>query len=157
MMRAAILALVLTLAAPAFAVNPSERLSDPALEARARDLSKELRCLVCQNQSIDESDADLAQDLRILVRERLTAGDSDEEVLAYLTDRYGAFVRLKPPLSASTIALWALPFLIAALAIAGSARYLRKRRTADASAAAALTAEEEAALARILEERDRPQ
>ncbi len=106
------LVLALGLCAPALAVNPNERLDDPALEARARELSQELRCVVCQNQTIDDSDAAIAQDLRLLVRERLTAGDTDAEVMTYLTDRYGDFVRLRPPLNAATLALWALPLLV---------------------------------------------
>src|ERR1700751_4574206 len=94
------------LAAPAFAVQPDEILPDPVLEARARDLSRELRCMVCQNQSIDDSDAPLARDLRLLVRDRLKAGDSDRQVLDFLTARYGAFVLLKPPLEWTTVLLW---------------------------------------------------
>lgn len=152
MTRLVIAILALVLAGPVAALNPSERLDDPALEERARALSKELRCLVCQNQSIDESDAELAQDLRVLVRERLVEGDTDEEVLAFLTDRYGAFVRLTPPFAASTIALWTLPFVVAALALAASFVYLRRRRPAPASDAA-LTAEEERALLARLRDR----
>src|SRR3954471_15999273 len=97
------------LAAPAFAVQPDEILPDAKLEARARDLSRELRCMVCQNQSIDDSDAPLARDLRLLVRERLTAGDSDQQVLDFLTVRYGPFVLLKPPLTSRTVVLWVTP------------------------------------------------
>src|SRR5438876_8332769 len=106
-----LVAAVLSLAilSPAVALGPDEVLSDAALEARARSLSKELRCMVCQNQSIDDSDAPLARDLRILVRERLTAGDSDGEVLDFLTARYGSFVLLKPRLTWETAALWLAP------------------------------------------------
>ena len=93
----------------ALAVQPDEMLKDPQLEARARDLSRELRCMVCQNQSIDDSDAPLARDLRLLVRERLTKGDSDQQVLDFLVARYGEFVLLKPPLELHTLLLWALP------------------------------------------------
>lgn len=96
----------------AWAVNPDEVLSDPALEKRARDLSAGLRCMVCQNQSIDDSDADLARDLRMLVRERLVQGDSDEQVLDFLVSRYGEFVLLKPRLEKRTIILWSFPVLI---------------------------------------------
>ncbi|MBB4279674.1 cytochrome c-type biogenesis protein, partial [Rhizobium mongolense] len=104
MIRSILLAIALFLsAAPAFAVNPDEVLSDPALEARARALSAELRCMVCQNQSIDDSNADLAKDLRLLVRERITDGDTDEEVLSYIVSRYGEFVLLKPRLSTRTV------------------------------------------------------
>ena len=97
---------------PADAVEPSERLADPALEARARTLSKELRCLVCQNQSIDESNADLAHDLRVLLRQRLVAGDSDQQVLDYLVARYGVFVLLDPPFEPVTYLLWLAPPLL---------------------------------------------
>src|SRR4051812_49951203 len=100
--RCTILLLMLTVGAPAFAVQPDEVLPDPALEARARNLSRELRCLVCQNQSIDDSDAPLARDLRLLVRERLKAGDQDSQVLGFLTSRYGELVLLKPRLSPAT-------------------------------------------------------
>ena len=104
----ALLALValLVLCLPAFAVNPDEMLADPALEARARVISENLRCLVCQNQSIDDSNADLAHELRVIVRERLTAGDSDDEVTQYLVDRYGEYVLLRPVLAPHTILLW---------------------------------------------------
>jgi len=99
-------------AAPAFAVMPDEVLEDPALEARAREISKDLRCLVCQNQSIDDSNADLAHDLRVLVRERLVAGDSNDEVREFVVQRYGDYVLLTPPLNTATILLWAGPALI---------------------------------------------
>lgn len=100
------------LAAPAHAVKPDEMLSDPALEARARAISEGLRCMVCQNQSIDESDADLARDLRILVRERLKAGDSDRQVIDYIVSRYGEFVLLKPRVEPRTLLLWGAPILL---------------------------------------------
>ncbi|MGI2035330.1 cytochrome c-type biogenesis protein [Rhizobium panacihumi] len=110
MMRRFLIAIfVLFSALPALAVNPDEVLKDPVLEERARNLSAHLRCMVCQNQSIDDSNAELAKDLRVLVRERLTDGDSDEQVLDYVVSRYGEFVLLKPRLSAKTIALWAAP------------------------------------------------
>jgi cytochrome c-type biogenesis protein CcmH len=99
-------------AQPAHAVQPDEVLADPTLEARAREISKDVRCLVCQNQSIDDSNADLARDLRIVVRERLLAGDSNQEVRAYLVARYGEYVLLTPPLSMATILLWAAPALL---------------------------------------------
>ncbi|MEP5779221.1 MAG: cytochrome c-type biogenesis protein, partial [Hyphomicrobiales bacterium] len=103
---------------PALAVNPDEVLSDPALEARARALSVNLRCLVCQNQSIDDSDAELAKDLRVLVRERLVAGDSDVAVIDYIVARYGEYVLLKPRLGAHTIVLWLSPFVLLFIGIA---------------------------------------
>ncbi|WP_404381678.1 cytochrome c-type biogenesis protein [Caenispirillum salinarum] len=121
-LKPALLALALALSAPgpAWAVLPDERLENPVLETRARDISKNLRCLVCQNQSIDDSEADLARDLRILVRERLVAGDSDDEVIAFVVDRYGDYVLLTPPVKGTTILLWAAPILLAGAAGAGA-------------------------------------
>jgi cytochrome c-type biogenesis protein CcmH len=136
-------------AAPALAVQPDEMLPDPALEARARTISAGLRCLVCQNQSIDESDADLAHDLRVLVRQRLVAGDTNAQVVAYLTARYGQFVLLKPRFSAENALLWGTPVLI--LAIGGIFLFSRGRKSGT-QAEAALTPEEREKLARILEE-----
>jgi cytochrome c-type biogenesis protein CcmH len=104
--------LAFALSSPAAAVNPDEVLDDPALEARARELSLDLRCLVCQNQSIDDSNAELARDLRLLVRERLVAGDSDEDVIDYVVSRYGEFVLLTPRFSVQTLLLWGAPLLI---------------------------------------------
>jgi cytochrome c-type biogenesis protein CcmH len=129
-------------------VQPDEQLADPVLEARARDISGGLRCLVCQNQSIDDSNAPLARDLRILVRQRLTAGDTDEEVRNYLVARYGNFVLLKPPLEAGTLLLWLTPLLALA---AGAAIALRRFRRAP-RASEALTSDEEARLSRIITE-----
>jgi cytochrome c-type biogenesis protein CcmH len=137
---------------PALAVLPNERLADPALEARARTLSQELRCMVCQNQSIDDSNADLAHDLRVLVRERLAAGDSDAQVLAYLTSRYGDYVLLKPPLKPTTWFLW---FGSPALLVSGGLALLLVQRRCRAALAAAplpLNAAEEQRLARLLDE-----
>ena len=108
------------------AVEPAERLADPTLEARARGLSKELRCLVCQNQSIDESNADLAHDLRVLLRERLVAGDSDQQVLDYIAARYGMFVLLDPPFEPVTYLLWLTPPLL--VLVAGVFLLIRARR-----------------------------
>jgi cytochrome c-type biogenesis protein CcmH len=107
-----VVALALTLAAPVHAVQPDEIMSDPAQEARARALSRELRCMVCQNQSIDDSDAPLARDLRLLVRERIAAGDSDTQVLDFLVARYGQFVLLKPRMGGETLLLWLVPPLL---------------------------------------------
>jgi cytochrome c-type biogenesis protein CcmH len=151
-MRAVALAalLMLALGLPARAVEPGERLADPALEARARAISGELRCLVCQNESIDDSGADLAHDLRVLLRERLKAGDSDQQAIAYITARYGQFVLLKPPLEPATYALWFGPpalLLLAVLAIA-----LRLRRGAAPPAPAPLNEDERRRLARLLNE-----
>jgi cytochrome c-type biogenesis protein CcmH len=132
---------------------PSERLADPALEARARALSQELRCLVCQNQSIDDSSADLAHDLRVLVRERLTAGDSDAQVLAYLTSRYGDYVLLRPPVEPATYLLWFGP--PALLLFGGVIILIGWRRRAAASAGAMLpqlNADERQRLTQMLDE-----
>jgi len=167
--RAALLALALALAAglppagPArSALDPREMLADPALEARARAIGRELRCLVCQNQSIDDSNADLARDLRVLVRERIQAGDSDEAVKQYVVARYGDFVLLSPPLKPVTYLLWASPALVLALGLMGVALYYRRRRADRIAAgagpglggaepaAAPLSPEEEARLARLL-------
>lgn len=117
----------LFIAGAAWAVEPSEMLKDPALEARARAISRDLRCLVCQNQSIDDSNADLAHDLRLIVRERLTKGDSDEQVKAYLVARYGDFVLLDPPFKAKTLLLWLGPPLLLLLGAGGLYLLLRHR------------------------------
>jgi cytochrome c-type biogenesis protein CcmH len=138
---AAIAIVLLLLPGSVLAVQPDEVLRDPALEARARALSAELRCLVCQNQSIDESDAPLARDLRILVRERLKAGDTDAEVQKFLVDRYGEFVLLKPVLALHTLLLWLTPLVVFALGGFGLFR-LARRKTAARSAA--LSPEEQA-------------
>ncbi|AUN31840.1 cytochrome c-type biogenesis protein [Niveispirillum cyanobacteriorum] len=148
--------LAATLVLPALAVMPDEKLADPVMEARAREISKELRCLVCQNQSIDDSNADLARDLRVLVRERLVAGDSNEQVLAYVHDRYGDFVLLRPPVTGYTALLWGGPFALLLLAGFGTALYMRqRRRDVETTPAPALTAEEEARLAALLND-DKP-
>jgi cytochrome c-type biogenesis protein CcmH len=128
------------------AVQPDEVLGDPALEARARVLSKELRCMVCQNQSIDDSDAPLARDLRILVRERLKAGDSDAQVLGFLTGRYGDFVLLRPPFDWRTLLLWIGPAALLVVGIVGVAMAARRRSPARESA---LSEAEEKRLAEI--------
>jgi cytochrome c-type biogenesis protein CcmH len=131
------------------ATSPDEMLADPALEARARALGHELRCLVCQNQSIDDSDADLARDLRRLVRERLSAGDSDAEVKAFLVARYGDFVLLEPPFRPSTWLLWLGPALVLLLGGLGFARLARRRQPLEA---ASLSKAERARLDRLLAE-----
>jgi cytochrome c-type biogenesis protein CcmH len=140
-----VLALLL-LTSPALAVQPDEILKDPALEARARSLSAGLRCLVCQNQSIDDSDAPLAKDLRVLIRERLQAGDSDNQVVDYIVARYGDFVLLKPRFSAETWALWLSPFTILFVALIF---VIRRRKPGASSPEAALTASEKAELDRL--------
>ena len=150
------LAFALMLIRPAFAVNPDEVLPDAKLEQRARDLSSIIRCMKCQNQSIDDSDADLAKDLRILVRERLVEGDSDQQVLDYLVDRYGEFVLLKPRLSVANLALWGIPLLALLLALIFSCRLVRKegKGKSVAATAAPLSAEEDRTLTNILGNRD---
>lgn len=152
----ALAALVLTagIATGAGAVQPGERLADPALEARAREISKELRCLVCQNQSIDDSDAELAHDLRVLVRERLAAGDSDVEVVGYVVSRYGDFVLLRPPFKASTYALWLGPAAILVIGVLAVVVYYR-RRGAVRRQPAALSESESRRLAGLLEDENR--
>lgn len=133
MRRFALIVLLVVLAAPegALSVQPDEMLKDPALETRARDLSRELRCMVCQNQSIDDSEAPLARDLRLLVRERLTKGDSDQQVLDFLVSRYGAFVLLKPPLEWHTLLLWGLPPAALIAGITSLIVMARRRKTAS--------------------------
>lgn len=153
MNRLAFLVLAMTvLASPVLAVLPREQLADPGLEARARAISQELRCVVCQNQTIDDSDATLAHDLRLIVRERLRAGDTDEQVKAYVVHRYGAYVLLKPPLESTTLLLWFGPLLVLIVGAAGSWIYLHRRREENETT---LTKDEELALARVLAE-DRP-
>ena len=147
-MRRLLLALLLA-AAPARAVLPDEMLKDPALEARARTISQGLRCVVCQNQTIDDSDAPLARDLRLLVRERLQQGDSDAQCRQYLVARYGNYVLLKPPFEAATWLLWAGPAAFLALGGAGVALYLRRRPALDP---AGLDADEAARVEALLRE-----
>ena len=147
-------AIALTVASPSFAVQPDEILSDPALESRARALSRELRCMVCQNQSIDDSDASLARDLRILVRERLKAGDSDGQVLDFLTARYGDFVLLKPRLTAHTALLWLAPFAVVLAGVLAVILFLRRRDDAAMAAPEALNADERRRVAELLKQSD---
>ena len=148
-------ALFWPLSAP-LAVQPGEMLEDPALEARARDISKGIRCLVCQNQDIDSSNADLARDLRVLIRERLVEGDSDEQVESYLVERYGDYVLLKPPFKASTYLLWVGPFVILLVGALGVAAYLRRSSTAPTGVAAAqpLSESERRKVQQILSQRE---
>jgi len=125
-MRKLLLALAL-LASPAFAVNPDEVLDDPALEARAREISAGLRCVVCRGENIDESNASIARDLRLLVRERLLAGDSDEQVVDFIVDRYGEYVLMKPTTRGANLLLWGAGPLLFLIAAGGAALYLRRR------------------------------
>jgi cytochrome c-type biogenesis protein CcmH len=136
--------------APLWAVQPDEMLPDSTLEARARVLSKELRCMVCQNESIDDSEAPLAHDLRVLVRDRLKAGDSDAQVLDFLVARYGEFVLLKPRLSWHTALLWGLPPALLLLGFGAIVVVIRRRRVAATAGPASLSAAEEARVAELL-------
>lgn len=152
MRRCAFIALLFALLAPtvALAVTPDEMLKDPALEARARNLSQELRCLVCQNQDIDDSQAELAHDLRVLVRERLKAGDSDQQVLDFLVARYGEFVLLRPRFELHTLLLWGLPPLALIAGMVGLFVAMRRRKTAGTEPPA-LSAAEQRRLATLVE------
>lgn len=147
----AALAAAAALAGSAAAVTPDEQLANPAQEARAQALSRTLRCVVCQNQSIDDSNAPLAHDLRLILRERIAAGDSDGQAVAYLVQRYGDFVRLNPPLRGDTLALWFGPLAVLLLGGAGVALYLRGRA---GGAAQPLDAADEAELTRLMNEAD---
>ncbi|MEM9999575.1 MAG: cytochrome c-type biogenesis protein [Pseudomonadota bacterium] len=154
-MRRLLIALCLFLVLPLTnvgAVTPEEILDDPALEERARELSAQLRCMVCQNQSIDDSDAELAKDLRVLVRERLVDGDTNEEVLAFVVDRYGEFVLLRPTLSGRNAILWATPAIVLLLGAIGFFSYTRNR----AQPAPSQVSEDDAArIAKILDDGER--
>ena len=149
---AAVLLLPLPLVPSAVAVQPDEILSDAGMERRARAISAGLRCLVCQNQSIDDSDAPLAKDLRVLVRERLVAGDSDSEVVDYVVARYGDFVLLKPPMNTHTLLLWLAPLMLLAGVVAFIIRRL-SNSSAVASTALPLSDQEQATIDRILKQR----
>lgn len=149
------LLVVLFMASPALAVDPKEILKDPALEARAREVGRELRCLVCQNQSIDDSDADLARDLRVLVRDRIVAGDSNEDVIAYVVSRYGDFVLLNPPFKLKTYVLWFGPAVFIIFGIFVLVMFYRRSPAPGADGSgkpAALSDAEKQKLARLLDE-----
>jgi cytochrome c-type biogenesis protein CcmH len=146
------LVILFALGNSAFALTPGEMLDDPALEARARALSAELRCMVCQNQSIDDSDAPLAHDLRVLLRERIVAGDTDEQVMDFLVERYGEFILLKPRFSMQTALLWAAPVVLLVVGGMVALGVMRRRRPANA-ATSALSEQETAELDRILSDR----
>jgi cytochrome c-type biogenesis protein CcmH len=152
MRRLILAALLAWWVTPALAVQPNEMLQDPQLEARARTLSRELRCMVCQNQSIDDSDAPLAHDLRVLVRERLTAGDSDAQVMDFVVARYGQFVLLKPRFERETLLLWLTPALVLVFGGIGAVIFLSRHRPrggGEGGDNARLTPEEEARLAKL--------
>ncbi len=149
--------IALAMVGPAQSVQPDEILADPALEARARALSRELRCMVCQNQSIDDSDAPLARDLRILVRERIKAGDGDADVMTYLTSRYGDFVLLKPRFTQKTMILWLAPVFVLSFGAFGLFMAMRRRRSGPALAghpeAAPLSPQEQQRLSDLIDRR----
>ncbi|WP_428428013.1 cytochrome c-type biogenesis protein [Pararhizobium sp.] len=148
--RLLVIAFLMLSAWPVFAVNPDEVLADPALEARARGLSAQLRCMVCQNQSIDDSNAELAKDLRLLVRERITNGDSDEAVITYVVSRYGEFVLLNPRFETKTLLLWGAPVV---LLLAGAvAMFVAGRRRTGKVTGTALSADEQARLDAVLKD-----
>jgi cytochrome c-type biogenesis protein CcmH len=140
------------LASPVWAVEPEEMLADPGLEARARSLSEDLRCLVCRNESIDESNAEVARDLRLLVRERIMEGDSDDEVLAFIVHRYGEYVLLNPRADGANLVLWAAGPVMFLIALVMGGLYLRRRSTAAPSVYRGLSDEEKRKLDEILKE-----
>ncbi|WP_175556896.1 cytochrome c-type biogenesis protein [Shimia gijangensis] len=147
-----LLMILLLVAAPVWAVQPDEVLDDPVLEERAREVSKDLRCLVCRNESIDESNADLARELRILVRERLVAGDSNSEAIAYIVDRYGEYVLLRPQRTGSNLLLWLAGPVMLLIALAMALVYLRRRSVAPVAVEQGLSDEEKTRLSKILDE-----
>ena len=153
MIRSLVVAVLLLFSTvPAMAVLPDEILSDPLLEERARNLSAQLRCMVCQNQSIDDSNAELARDLRVLVRERLVSGDSDQDVIAYVVSRYGEFVLLKPRFSARTVLLWGAPILLTLAGVTSLLVFARRRNTLPTQQK--LSSDEEAKIRSLLEKQD---
>jgi cytochrome c-type biogenesis protein CcmH len=153
MIRSLVVAVLLLFSTvPAMAVLPDEILSDPVLEERARNLSAQLRCMVCQNQSIDDSNAELARDLRVLVRERLVSGDSDQDVIAYVVSRYGEFVLLKPRFSARTLLLWGAPILLTLACVTSLLVFARRRNALPAQQK--LSSAEEAKIRSLLEKQD---
>jgi cytochrome c-type biogenesis protein CcmH len=147
-----LLLVLIALGGMARAVEPGERLADPALEARARAVGSELRCLVCQNESIEESNADLAHDLRVLLRQRIAAGDTDQQAIDFIVQRYGQFVLLKPRLEPATYALWFGPPAVLVLAMIAIALNLRRRRDQTAARPAPLDDAERQRLAKLLSE-----
>jgi cytochrome c-type biogenesis protein CcmH len=137
----------------AYAVEPDEMLDDPALEERARVISQDLRCVVCQNETIDESNATLAQDMRRLVRQRILAGDSNEDVLAYMVDRYGDFVLLRPRVTSQTLLLWFGPFILLVFGVIIAARYIKRPTAAETSS---LSPEEMAEVEALIQKTEGP-
>lgn len=150
MIRALVILVGLLTAMPSHAVQPDEILDDPVLEQRAREISKEVRCLVCRNESIDDSSAGLARDLRLLVRERILAGDTDGEVKRFLVERYGEFVLLNPPFNLGNLVIWLSGPVVLLLGAMGAAVYLRGQRKEPAVPESPLTPEEKAEVERLL-------
>lgn len=153
-LASALLCILMALAGPGFAVLPDEVLPDPAQEARARALSAEIRCLVCQNQSIDDSDAALARDLRLLVREQIKEGKTDQGIREFLVERYGDFVLLKPPMRAGTWLLWYGPLIVFVIGVIGLIVFFRTRSGSGTAVAPTLSAEEQARVERMLDDWD---
>jgi len=152
MFRTLIAVLIIAMGSPSWAVQPDEILDDPALESRARDISAGLRCLVCRNESIDESNADLARDMRLLVRERLVEGDSNEEAVAFIVDRYGEYVLLRPTTEGANIILWVAAPVMFLIALGSALVYLRRRDTAPEADKDGLSADEKRRLKELLKE-----
>ena len=152
MFRLFLAALALALASPSWAVQPDEILDDPVLESRARDISAGLRCLVCRNESIDESNAELARDMRLLVRERLVEGDSDTEVMSFIVDRYGEYVLLRPTTDGANIILWVAAPVLFLISILSAGLYLRRRENAPEPSKGGLSAEEKKRLKELLDD-----
>ena len=154
-MKRLILGLALILGPPAYAADPSEMLKDPVLEKQAEALGKELRCLVCQNESIEDSNADLARDLRVIVRERIAKGESTAQVKQYVVDRYGDYVLLNPPFKAATLVLWLGPFALLLLGVAAAFAFFRRRAPSGGpTPAAPLSSEEKRRLEALLKDKD---
>lgn len=151
-LRILLLGLALVMASPALSVQPDEILDDPVLESRARDISGGLRCLVCRNESIDESNADLARDMRLLVRERLVEGDSNTEVVAFIVERYGEYVLLRPTTDGTNLILWITAPVLFLVTLLGAGLYLRQRANTPEPAKDSLDAKEEARLRELLKD-----
>lgn len=152
MIKRILVILTLLLPVGAFAVQPDEILDDPALEKRARAISQDLRCLVCQNENIDDSNASLARDLRLIVRERLVAGDTDDQVKDFIVERYGEFALLKPKIGGSNLALWASGPILLLIALVLGLSYIRKRSQVVENTVNPLSSDEEKRLAEILDQ-----
>jgi cytochrome c-type biogenesis protein CcmH len=150
--RLLLASLAIALASPSWAVQPDEILDDPVLESRARDLSAGLRCLVCRNESIDESNAELARDMRLLVRERLVEGDSDSDVMRFIVDRYGEYVLLRPTTDGANIILWVAAPVLFLISILSAGLYLRRREAAPEPSEGGLSAEEQKRLQHLLKD-----